>query len=148
MFLNVDVVLADEDNGLLIRLYVWNNKAWLTRLPTNIRVNTRQYLRDIVVYTTLASNFHTLYKIPDNNICIYDGNSDSIATNYISFQIHKRPGRVTSHQGICCCSGQSASENFAKLPNTKCWVECSIVWRSRLLRHTFLDEIRSGLPLL
>jgi len=88
------------------------------------------------VYTNLHLNFHTLYKIPNNNICIYDGNPNHIAIKHISFQIHKSPSVVYYDWGFCCCSGQLVSENFAKLPNTKCSIECSIVWQSRLRRHT------------
>ncbi len=90
------------------------------------------------MYTNLHLNFHNLYKISNNNIRIADDNPNHIAIKNISFQIHKSPGQLSAAftQGFCCCSGQLASENFAKLPNTKS-TECSIVWRSGLPRHIF-----------
>ncbi len=98
------------------------------------------------MYTNTYYNFHkNLIHYPR----IFNGNSNSVVTNHIDFQIHKSPGRNAFTQGFRCLLGQSAGEKLrqtvATSKQTLCRAECSTLWRSRLLRHTFLDEIRSGL---
>ncbi len=103
----------------------------------------------ISVGLSVYTNFHTFGKNSTCGIRLSDGNSNSVATNRICFQIHKSPSVLHYDWGFCCCSGQLASEELrqqcATSKQTLCRVECSTPWRSRLLRHTFLDEIRSGL---
>ena len=79
------------------------------------------------MYTNTYHNFHkNLIHYPR----IFNGNSNSVVTNHIDFQIHK-PLAVSHHdQGVCCCSGQLAGEKLRQhvLPQNKPSVGLSVAY--------------------
>jgi len=105
---------------------------------------TPHQFRPTRLYQGMLLVYHTSDKKPASALRNSDGNSNYIVTNHIYSQINKSLGSAGS-QGFCCCSGQLASEKprqqYATSKHTQ-WVECSTLWRSRLPRYTYLDEIQ------
>jgi len=95
------------------------------------------------VYHQKHSSFHKIRTNLIESVSYAYGNSYLVIL-HIDFQIHKSLGSADS-RGFCCCSRQSASEKLRQhyyATSRQSKFSVAHCCRSRLLRHTYLDEIQ------